>query len=400
MFLPIRDAPNPPGVPVVNYALIALNVIVYLAITVPLGAAPADPNNPLFVEYREMLRGMVGTGGALPPISAYDLVVYEYGYRPAEGSIVAMFASMFLHGGFMHLAGNMLFLWIYGDNVEARLGKLLYPVAYLATGVAAVLLHAAFDSDSNVPMVGASGAISGVLGFYFLFFPKNVVHVFIVFFPFFMNVVTIPARFVLGIYLVLDNILPFIMQGGLGGPGVAYGAHIGGFIAGLAGAAMLGGRWVHGPVDEVLPPRDAHAGAEGTMFPGGAAGGLVGGASPEKTIATFVQRGRLDKAAEVYFSAPEGTIAPAPGDTLEIGRWLAENDNPGAALNVFERLLARFPTGETAAWAHLGAGYVQAQFLDSPTAAYRNFLDAGNIDAHGEAGQRARAAMAQMDRSR
>ena len=101
----------------------------------------------------------------------------------------------------MHLFGNMLFLWIYGDNVEYRLGRLAFLLWYLATGVAATLFFAVFALDSTVPLVGASGAISGVLGFYFLWFPRNTVRLFVFLFPFFMNVVAVPARIVLGVYL-------------------------------------------------------------------------------------------------------------------------------------------------------------------------------------------------------
>jgi membrane associated rhomboid family serine protease len=96
--------------------------------------------------------------------------------------LLALFASMFLHGGFAHLFGNMLFLWIYGDNVEHRLGSARYVFWYVLTGACATLFHAVFDSDSRIPLVGASGAISGVLGFYFLWFPRNQVRVWVLLF--------------------------------------------------------------------------------------------------------------------------------------------------------------------------------------------------------------------------
>ncbi|MEC8493480.1 MAG: rhomboid family intramembrane serine protease, partial [Planctomycetota bacterium] len=175
MFLPIRDAPNPPGVAVVNYALIAVNVAVFLLITVPLGLQELDPNDPAAAEFLRQRVELYGRQALQVPASAYDIVVHRYGYRPAEGSALSLLTSMFLHGGFMHLAGNMLFLWIYGDNVEARLGRVRYLIAYLLSGTAATLFFSAFDSSSQIPLVGASGAISGVLGFYFVFFPRNVV---------------------------------------------------------------------------------------------------------------------------------------------------------------------------------------------------------------------------------
>jgi membrane associated rhomboid family serine protease len=127
----------------------------------------------------------------------------------------------------------MLFLWIYGDNVENRLGRFGYLLAYIGSGVAATLFFAIFVPGSDVPMVGASGAISGVLGFYYLWFPRNQVKVFIFLFPFIMNTFLLPARLVLGLYLLLDNLIPFLVNSGTA-TGVAHGAHIGGFVAGLA----------------------------------------------------------------------------------------------------------------------------------------------------------------------
>lgn len=390
MFLPIRDYPNPVGTPVVNYALIAINVIVFLAIAVPLGMEVPDADAPFLEEVKRRLgRGASGAG-----ISSYDLFVTEYGYRPAVGSPLTIFTSMFLHGGPMHLAGNMLFLWIYGDNVEARLGKLGYLAAYLASGVAATLVFAAFDMDSEVPMVGASGAISGVLGFYFVFFPKNIVKVAILLFPIFMNVIDIRARFVLGFYLLVDNLLPVLFPSA--DSNVAHGAHIGGFLAGLAGAFLVGGRGA-GRIRYGAPEDGPHEGrASGSRFPGGRDRPLSMRPAEEQ-IRAFVKRGDFSSAAQVYFAAPEGTVDPAPDDALELGRWLAENGHPSAALTVFKRLLARNPSGETAAWAHLGAGYVQVQFLGLPTAAYQHFLDAIDVDPTGAAADRAREALEQMN---
>ena len=145
---------------------------------------------------------------------------------------------MFMHGGWMHLAGNMLFLWIYGDNVEHRLGHVGYLVAYLAAGLAATLFFAMFVPNSQIPMLGASGAISGVLGFYFLWFPRNRIKVFVFLFPLLMTTLLIPSRIVLGVYLVIDNILPFLTRP-VEGSGVAHGAHIGGFLAGLGLALAI-----------------------------------------------------------------------------------------------------------------------------------------------------------------
>ena len=146
--------------------------------------------------------------------SAYDLFVFRYGFRPAAPHVADLFYSLFLHAGLLHLAGNMLFLWIYGDNVEHRLGRLWYLLAYLGTGVAATLFHSVFDSATELPLVGASGAISGVLGFYYLWFPYNRVRLLVVFFPFLVDVIIVPARLVLGMFLIVDNLLPFLATRG------------------------------------------------------------------------------------------------------------------------------------------------------------------------------------------
>lgn len=388
MFLPIRDAPNPPGVAVVNYALIAVNVAVFLLITVPLGLQELDPNDPAAAEFLRQRVELYGRQALQVPASAYDVVVHRYGYRPAEGSLLSILTSMFLHGGFMHLAGNMLFLWIYGDNVEARLGRARYLIAYLLSGAAATLFFSAFDSSSQIPLVGASGAISGVLGFYFVFFPRNVVHVAVLLFPLFMNVIQIRARVVLGFYLIVDNLLPVLASQS---SNVAYGAHIGGFLAGFGGAYLMGGA---GP-DRV----DAPVGGDGRS-PTGSVFDKVRAPSRRPTAAErlrgHVRRGQHAAAAQAFFEADEEGIEVASADALELGRWLADNGHPQAALVLFRRVVAQEPTGETAAWGHLGAGYVQVQFLGRRTAAYQHFHEAIDCDPAGEAATRARRALDQM----
>lgn len=245
MLFPVGDTPNPPGFRAwVTWALIALNVLIYLLVSLPLSLSAPDPADPLVQEWLTVMARRLPPGAdlhdLLAQLSAYDLFTFEHGYKPGAPSPTDLFSSMFLHGGFMHLAGNMLFLWIYGDNVEHRLGRGTYLLAYLGTGAAATLAFSLLSAGSMVPLVGASGAISGVLGMYFLWFPSNRVKVFIAFFPFFMEVVLVPARIVLGIFVVVDNVLPLVAGGG---GGVAYGAHLGGFVAGLlvAWAVVRGG---------------------------------------------------------------------------------------------------------------------------------------------------------------
>jgi membrane associated rhomboid family serine protease len=226
-------------------ALIGINIAVYLLVSLPLSMRPPDPTDPALAEYLRALLPHLPPGTSprevLQQISAYDLVVYGWGFRPAAPNLVTLVTAMFLHGGLMHLIGNMLYLWIYGNNVEHRLGAAAYVFWYLLTGAAAALFQMAFSLGSSIPMVGASGAISGVLGFYLVWFPRHVVKVWVFLFPFYMGVVQIGATFVLIMYLVFDNIVPFVVGQGQGG-GVAHGAHIGGFIAGMAAAFLLGRR--------------------------------------------------------------------------------------------------------------------------------------------------------------
>ncbi len=368
MFLPVGDQPNPRGTPVANYAILALNVLVYVVLSLPLSLRPADPSDPRLAEYVEVIRQNLPPGVSvqdlLRQVSEYDLFVFSWGFRPAEPSLLALFASMFLHGGFMHLFGNMLFLWIYGDNVEHRLGSAQYVFWYLVTGACATLFHAVFDSGSRIPLVGASGAISGVLGFYFLWFPKNQVRVWVLLFPFFMNVVHLPARLVLGIYLVLDNIFPFLLTRGTQGAGVAYGAHIGGFVAGLAVAWFKNRREVTARPEEYRDlPRAT-------------------GPTPREALQDALGRGDMAKAAKLYFelSADETRRLLSPDDSIALANWLAENGHSRAALTVYQRHLRDYPRGPGAAEAHAYAGLLLLHALREPTAAYQHLVEALDYD--------------------
>jgi len=241
MFLPIGDEPNPHHLPAMTILIIAINVAVFLLVTLPMSARPADPADPLLLEYlRAVLPHLpagVPLGELAAQVSAYDLVVFRWGYRPGDPQLLALVSAMFLHGGFMHLAGNMLYLWIYGNNVEHRLGAAGYLFWYLATGIAATLFHALFNRGSAIPLVGASGAISGVLGFYLVWFPRHVVKMWVFLIPFYIGMLRINATVVLVMYLVLDNLLPMLVRGAQGG--IAHGAHIGGFVAGMAVAFAM-----------------------------------------------------------------------------------------------------------------------------------------------------------------
>jgi membrane associated rhomboid family serine protease len=192
MIIPISDHPNASGLPWMTLALIAANVAVFVFVTLPLSAQRPELNDPLLLEYLRAIRETLPRGASLREVarqtSMYDLVVFQWGFRPAEMSVPTLFTSMFLHGGLMHLLGNMLFLWIYGDNVEHRIGPVGFLFWYLATGVAATAFQTVFTLGSQIPMVGASGAISGVLGFYFVWFPGHTVRLFALLFPFYVAI--------------------------------------------------------------------------------------------------------------------------------------------------------------------------------------------------------------------
>jgi membrane associated rhomboid family serine protease len=156
-------------------------------------------------------------------------VVFELGLVPAFFSWPDLLSSMFLHAGWLHFLGNMLYLWIFGDNIERAMGTARFLVFYFACGIVAGLAHIAFSAGSTIPSVGASGAISGVLGGYLLLFPNNRVRVLTR-----GGIASVPALVVLGFWIVIQLVsqIGSIAQTSEGG-GVAYMAHIGGFVAGL-----------------------------------------------------------------------------------------------------------------------------------------------------------------------
>jgi membrane associated rhomboid family serine protease len=378
--LPIGDAPNPRGVPVATYLLIALNVAVYVLITLPLSAVRPAPNDPLLLDYLHAVShavdGRVPIGVLARQTTAYDLFVFTHGFRPVHPSLVDLFVSLFLHAGLMHLAGNMLFLWIYGDNVERRLGIVRYLVAYLGTGVAATIAHWAGAPDSALPVVGASGAISGILGFYFLWFPRNIVRLLWLIPPFIGQVIEVPARIVLGFYLVADNLLPYLFTSGEGG--VAHGAHIGGFVAGV-GLAWLADRRGVGSGGAV------HYETRSVPVAGDDVGALI-------------DAGQLREAAAIYLGqsmrAARGTLAPE--QALVLATWLRRAAHPEAAAVVLRRLVRDVRDERMLARAHLALGQVLLEDLDQPTPAYQHFLAVLDLDADPDTVAAARAGLASV----
>jgi membrane associated rhomboid family serine protease len=179
-----------------------------------------------------------------------DAVAYSYGMTPALVFGTArlppalavvppwttIFTSMFLHGGWLHIGGNMLFLWIFGNNIEDVLGHVRYLLLYVLSGVAAALCQGLSDPSSTIPMLGASGAIAGVLGAYLLLYPYANVHV-LVLIIIIVRIVTVPAWIMLGLWFAVQLLSGLFTKNGVGG--VAFWAHVGGFVAGVALLVLL-----------------------------------------------------------------------------------------------------------------------------------------------------------------
>ena len=200
MFFPYKDDNPRVLFPFVTYGIIGINILVFWA--------------QFFVYGNERL------------ISTFAFVPYEF-------KLFTLFTSMFMHGGLMHIIGNMWFLYIFGDNVESILGHIRFLLFYIFCGIGAAVAQFLIQPDSTTPMVGASGAIAGVLGAYMIKFPKARVHVLAVIFIFITTIV-VPAQLVLGLWFLMQ------LSGGLGSlgfdttGGIAWFAHIGGFIVGIS----------------------------------------------------------------------------------------------------------------------------------------------------------------------
>jgi membrane associated rhomboid family serine protease len=222
--------------PLVNYGIIALNIFVFVVLQ-KLGS-DTDFTYSFSTVPAEILQGTDITTPARVlehPVTGQRLLIPGLGETP--GSVyLTLFTSMFMHGGIAHIAGNMLFLWIFGDNIEDRLGHIKYVIFYLLCGVIASLAHVfttgVFATDQSsllVPSLGASGAISGVLGGYILLHPKRRVTVIL-----FRFLTDVPAYVAIGLWFVFQLVSGLgMLGGGSQQGGVAYAAHIGGFIAGL-----------------------------------------------------------------------------------------------------------------------------------------------------------------------
>jgi membrane associated rhomboid family serine protease len=233
----------------VTLAIIALNIGVFLFLQ---GAVASEEGAEFTYGYSAVPYEITnGVDLTEPEPITVDGQQTEVPQEPGPSPIwLTLFTSIFMHGGLLHLGGNMLFLWIFGDNVEHRIGHVLYLAFYLVAGVIASFAQILVAPDSIIPTLGASGAISGVLGAYLVMFPTNRVTVFL-----FRVLVPVPALVAIGMWAVLQFISGF---GALGGAeetgGVAYMAHIGGFIAGVVAGLVF-----RGVFNEPRRPRGAPA---------------------------------------------------------------------------------------------------------------------------------------------
>lgn len=212
--IPLRDSTPSGTVPFVTIIIIVLNSLMFL----------------YELSLRLQLDAFIGSYGLTPAhVTAFSR--FPGGF--SQNVFVPLFTSIFMHGGWMHLIGNMWFLWIFGDNIEDRLGHFKYLVFYLLCGIGAALIHVAFYPHSNLPIIGASGAISGVLGAYMVSFPHARIHTLLIIFVIF-RFVELPAFIFLVIWIGFQF---FSGAAELGAAkevtGVAYWAHIGGFVVGI-----------------------------------------------------------------------------------------------------------------------------------------------------------------------
>jgi membrane associated rhomboid family serine protease len=231
MIFPIGDDDSDRTItPFVNYLLIAINVLVFVFLQ---GATGENNFTASFATVPEEIRTGRDVKGPVPIKVGNEEGVIRLGETPSP-VYITLLTSMFMHGGWMHLLGNMLFLWIFGDNLENVMGRFRYLIFYLLTGVIASLTHVfstfAFGDSPFIPSLGASGAISGVLGGYLVLFPRRQVRVILL-----RMLTSVPAIVAIGLWFVLQLIQAFgvISAGPQSGGGVAFMAHVGGFVAGL-----------------------------------------------------------------------------------------------------------------------------------------------------------------------
>ncbi len=212
MFIPLKDLNPRRTYPIVNTSLILLNVLVFIY---------------QYTLTPHAFKLFMTTYATVPA----RFPAWLSGHAPFESAFLPLLTSMFLHSGILHIAGNMLFLWIFGDNVEDFYGHITYLFFYLVCGLGSGLLHVLFNMSSTIPALGASGAISGVMGAYAILYPRSRILTLV-----FVFLVPIPAVLILGYWFILQFLSAFGSLGAVGSNasgGVAWWAHVGGFLLGM-----------------------------------------------------------------------------------------------------------------------------------------------------------------------
>jgi membrane associated rhomboid family serine protease len=236
--IPLRDNIPTHKLPVVTIALIAANVIAYFFWQRG-GLTLGDPSNAHYIcnlqDHAAIPYEVTHPGNQVKIATGCS--------APEAPTWTTVFTAMFMHGGLLHLGGNMLFLWIFGNNVEDAMGRVKFVIFYLLGGIAALVLQVLVGPNSQVPTLGASGAIAAVLGGYLLLFPKARV-VTVIFIVFFFTILELPALVVLGLWFLQQALFGYfdLASPSGGGGGVAYFAHIGGFVFGLAAVKLFANR--------------------------------------------------------------------------------------------------------------------------------------------------------------
>ena len=346
MLLPYADDPPPEGrFAWMNWMLIGINVAVFAAY-------------------------------ALAP--GYEQVIAQYGFTPSEFSIVTLFTSMFLHAGWMHLLGNMLFLYLFGDNVENRLGSFLYLCSYLLCGIAGTLAFYVYFPASEVPSIGASGAIFGVMGMYLLLFPRNRVRVFYFIFIL-IGRIAIPAVWVIGFWAGWELFYSHVQSIHNSDSGIGHMAHAGGFLTGVLLApfyATLGlisttgqelWNWFSGAPARAIPrptPRESQPWSAPRRPQDRVVDGRyrvvdepteVRPSNPRDEIVSLLRAGHNNEARRAWYrmaSDDRNAVLPV-ADQLEMAITLDKSGDRHAARDAYERLITHFHTQPFAAEANL-----------------------------------------------
>jgi membrane associated rhomboid family serine protease len=239
--IPLKDSIPTERFPWLTIALIVANVVVYFGLQG--GGILSGPDQQIVIEYGAIPYEITHPGYECFAFPGEDGLTCDNGGHGQPATWVTILTSMFMHGGLLHLGGNMLFLWVFGNNIEDSMGKVRFVAFYLLGGLVAVLAQTGIDPDAAIPTIGASGAVAAVLGGYALLYPRARI-VTLIFIIIFFTIVELPALLVLGAWFVLQAIngVGDVATPAAGGGGVAYFAHIGGFLFGLIAVKLFANR--------------------------------------------------------------------------------------------------------------------------------------------------------------